>query len=314
MRTVWVLQHDDAEPAALIHTSLQRQNLLPHTLRADRERLPDGLPPECAAIVVMGGPMSVYEQERYPWIERELGLLRLAIDSARPVLGVCLGAQLLAAAGGARVYAGDPPKEIGWGAIKLTAEGRADPLARFLADPNTEVPTTVFQWHGDTFDLPPGAVQLARSMRVPQQAFRLGRAAYGFQFHFEVTEQIIRGWVALWEKDMLAQGVSADDIFSGLKEHLPVLNRRGEELVRAFAALVHASPIQVLSALPPKAEPEAETPRARAATRIGVTTEPVPEAQLVDGQPARTKKSALEEIARARGERPVPKLPRGDTL
>ncbi len=252
MRTVWILQHDDAEPAALIQTVLQRQNLQIVPQRPDREPLPEALPAACAAIVVMGGPMAVYEPERHPWIERELSLLRQALDSARPVLGVCLGAQLLAAAGGARVYAGDPPKEIGWSTIKLTAEGRGDPLGRFLANPNTDEPTTVFQWHGDTFDLPPGAVPLARSMRVPQQAFRLGRTAYGFQFHFEVTEQIIRNWVALWRKEMLAQGVSADEIFSGLKEHLPLLNRRGEELVRAFAALVHASPLQVLAAPAPQ--------------------------------------------------------------
>jgi len=259
MRTVWILQHDDAEPPALIQTVLQRQKLQPTLMRPDQEPLPDALPASCAGLVVMGGPMAVYEPERHPWIERELSLLRQAIETARPVLGVCLGAQLLAAAGGARVYPGEPPKEIGWSEIKLTAEGRGDPLGRFLSNPTTDEPTTVFQWHGDTFDLPPGAVLLARSTRVPQQAFHVGRTAYGFQFHFEVTEQIIRHWVALWRKDMLAQGVSADDIFSGLKEHLPLLNRRGEELVRAFAALIHASPLQVLAAPPPQPaqEPDA---------------------------------------------------------
>lgn len=248
MRTVWIIQHIDAEPPSLIQTVLQRQNLLAVTMRPDQSPLPEQLAADCSALVVMGGTMGVNEQEQHPWIGRELALLRQAIDTARPVLGVCLGAQFLAAAGGANVYPGDPPKEIGWATIKLTPEGHSDPLSRFLANPNTEEPTTVFQWHGDTFDLPPGGVLLAGSARFPQQAFRLGRAAYGLQFHFEVTEQIIRHWVGLWRKEMEGAGVTADEILSGLKEHLPLLNRRGEELVRAFAALIHASPLRVLPA------------------------------------------------------------------
>jgi GMP synthase (glutamine-hydrolysing) len=227
---------------------LERQHLLVATVRPDKTPLPEQLPEDCSALVVMGGTMGVNEQEQHPWIERELALIRQAIDTARPVLGVCLGAQILAAAGGANVYPGDPPKEIGWGTIKLTPEGRSDPLSRFLANPATAEPTNVFQWHGDTFDLPPGGVLLAGSARFPQQAFRLGRAAYGLQFHFEVTEQMIRHWVGLWRKEMESAGVTADEILSALKEHLPLLNRRGEELVRAFAALIHASPVRVLTA------------------------------------------------------------------
>jgi GMP synthase-like glutamine amidotransferase len=276
MPNVWILQHEDAEPAALIHTVLRRQELSLSVLRPDQEPLPERLPADCSALVVMGGSMAVYEQDRQPWIASELGLLRQALDSARPVLAVCLGAQMLAAAGGGRVYPGDPPKEIGWYTVKVAPEGRSDPLARFLADPATEAPTTVFQWHGDTFDLPPGAVRLARSARFPNQAFRLGRTAYGFQFHFEVTEQMIRSWVALWRKDMQAQGVSADEIFAGLKEHLSLLNRRGEELVRAFAALVRASPVQVLS--PPLSAAEGKPAVALAkAGRDGVPGTPTPD-------------------------------------
>jgi GMP synthase (glutamine-hydrolysing) len=242
MRLVWVLQHDDAEPAALIRTALERLELSVLTFRPDRKPLPDALGDDCSALVVMGGPFGAYEQEAHPWIVQELALLREALETGRPVLGICLGAQLLAAAGGANVYAADPPKEIGWQRIKLTADGQKDPLAKFLANPVTGEPTSVFQWHGDTFDLPPGAVPLATATRFPQQAFRLGRTAYGFQFHFEVTEDLIRRWVALWRRDLQDHETTADDILSGLKYHLPLLNRRGEELVRAFGALIHASP------------------------------------------------------------------------
>jgi hypothetical protein len=105
---------------------------------------------------------------------------------------------------------------------------------------------------------------LATSLLYPQQAFRLGRNAYGFQFHFEITEQIIRAWMELWHKDMQSEGVTREDILPLLKEHLPLLNRRGEEIVRAFAALVHASPLQVL----PPSEP-AEAPQAAASPAAG---------------------------------------------
>ena len=242
MRMVWVFQHDDAESPALIRTVLERLDLSVLVFRPDRKPLPQAIGADCSALVVMGGPFGVYEQDAHPWIAQELALMREAMETGRPVLGVCLGAQLLAAAGGANVYAADPPKEIGWHRIKLTAEGQQDPLAKFLANPVTGEATSVFQWHGDTFDLPPGAVLLATETRIPQQAFRLGRTAYGFQFHFEVTEEVIRRWVNLWKRDLQDHETTADDILSGLKDHLPLLNRRGEELVRAFAALVHASP------------------------------------------------------------------------
>ena len=287
MRTVWVLQHIDAEPPALIQTVLERQNLLVATMRPDAKALPEQLPEDCSALVVMGGTMAVYEQEQHPWIAGELALIRQAIDTARPVLGVCLGAQFLAAAGGANVYAGDRPKEIGWGTIKLTDDGRADPLSHFLANPTTDDPTTVFQWHGDTFDLPPGGVLLASSARFPQQAFRLGRAAYGVQFHFEVTEQIIRRWVELWRKEMAAEGVTADEIFSGMKEHLPMLGRRGEEMVRAFAALIHASPLRVLTAPPPEAGAAKRKHRIATPAEIASAQPPTAEDEVTEAAKAK---------------------------
>jgi GMP synthase (glutamine-hydrolysing) len=262
-RTAWALQHHDAEPPAIIQTVLRRQHIHLEIVRPDRTALPRVLPPECSALIIMGGPMGVYDHERLPWIVRELELIRDALDTNRPILGMCLGAQMLAAAGGANVYPGEPPKEIGWSEIKLTSSGRSDPLSKFLANPTTDHPSVVFQWHGDTFDLPSGAVALATSPRFPQQAYRLGRTAYGFQFHFEVTEQHIRHWVTLWRRDLAENGIDPLDVLSGMREHLPMLNRRGEEIIRAFAGLVQASPVQVLREPPPEsidgAPPEGDT-------------------------------------------------------
>jgi GMP synthase (glutamine-hydrolysing) len=137
----------------------------------------------------MGGPMNVDETERYPALAHEVAWLQKAVEAEIPVLGVCLGSQLLAKALGARVYA-NRVKEIGWYDIELVSSAADDPL--FAGSPQT---INIFQWHGDTFDLPAGAVQLARSPQCENQAFRFGKSAYGLQFHLEVTAEIIDDWL-----------------------------------------------------------------------------------------------------------------------
>ncbi|MGB7760823.1 MAG: gamma-glutamyl-gamma-aminobutyrate hydrolase family protein [Bryobacteraceae bacterium] len=139
-------------------------------------------------LIFMGGAMSVNDGLLY--LEREVAWIAQAVEARRPVLGVCLGAQLIAKALGARVYP-NPLKEIGWFEIELTGEGAADPL--FAGARPRE---TVFQWHGETFDLPPGARWLASSSACRHQAFRVGSNAYALQFHLEVTPEMIAAWCA----------------------------------------------------------------------------------------------------------------------
>jgi GMP synthase (glutamine-hydrolysing) len=147
----------------------------------------DHLPVDTAqALVVMGGPMSV--NDPLPWLRQEERYLVRAISSGVPVLGICLGAQLLAKCLGARVYP-MRRKEIGWYPVRLTGAGRNDRLFDGLADEET-----VFQWHGETFDLPDGSVKLAESEICANQAFRHGENLYGLQFHPEVTPEIISSW------------------------------------------------------------------------------------------------------------------------
>jgi GMP synthase (glutamine-hydrolysing) len=148
------------------------------------EPLPD--PAQADGLIFMGGPMSA--NDPLPFIQCEIEILRQALERQQPVLGICLGAQLLARAAGARVYA-NPRKEIGWFDICLTPEGLADPVLGELG-----TPCSVFHWHGETFDLPPGGVWLARSEACRHQAFRIGSNAYGFQFHLEVTPEMIEDW------------------------------------------------------------------------------------------------------------------------
>jgi GMP synthase-like glutamine amidotransferase len=157
-------------------------------LRMDRG---DALPPpgavvDAAGLVVMGGPMSVHDD--LAWLAGERALLRAAVDAGRPVLGVCLGAQQLATALGASVVEGPAP-EYGVGEVHLTTEAISDPV---LGPASTPLPCV--HWHGDTFDLPEGAVRLAGNAAYENQAFRVGDRAYGLQFHVEVTASLVGHW------------------------------------------------------------------------------------------------------------------------
>lgn len=142
-------------------------------------------------LVILGGPMGVYEAARFPHLEIEMEAIRQAIRADKPVLGICLGAQLIAASLGATVTPSHI-KEIGWYEVSLTEDGRADPLLKELADCEW-----IFQWHGDVLEIPKEAVWLASSRACPAQAFRLGEKVYGFQFHLEVDEAMIERWLAV---------------------------------------------------------------------------------------------------------------------
>jgi GMP synthase (glutamine-hydrolysing) len=148
-------------------------------------------------LIVLGGPMGVYELERYPHLIIESRIIREAINRDMKVLGICLGSQMIAHCLGAEVYPG-PKKEIGWYHIELTGDGLKDSFMRRLAA-HPRIGDfwrrfKVFHWHGDTFDLPLGAVLLASSELYKNQAFRYGDKVYGFQFHIEVTKDMLLEW------------------------------------------------------------------------------------------------------------------------
>jgi GMP synthase (glutamine-hydrolysing) len=188
MPEVLVLQHADWELPGYFGDLLAEHGVPARTVRPDLgEPLPDWRAAD--AILAMGGPMSV--NDPLPWLDPEQRLIRDAVTAGVPFLGACLGAQLLASAFGAAVYPGPRP-EYGMHQIATTPDARLDPLFR-------QVPARaqVFQWHGETFDLPIDATPLAESRGYANQAFRLGHRAYGLQFHLEVTADLLAKWLAV---------------------------------------------------------------------------------------------------------------------
>ncbi len=150
--------------------------------------LPDGDALDADLLVVLGGPVGAYETTDYPFLAEEQRLLERRLAAGRPTLGICLGAQLMARALGARVY-GAPAKEIGWAPLTLTEAGHDSVLAPLAQDEGV-----VLHWHGDTFDLPDGAERLASTALCPNQAFRIGTHALALQFHLEVEARDLEGW------------------------------------------------------------------------------------------------------------------------
>jgi GMP synthase-like glutamine amidotransferase len=182
-----VLQHVAWEGPGLIAFEARERGLFLDVRRLDQgDSIPN--PDRVEGLVVMGGPMGAYETDKYPYLAQECRLIRELAHRNRPVLGVCLGAQLLASALGANVYPGQQA-EVGFGSVDLTAEGKQD----FLFEP-VEGPVPVFHRHGDTFDLPARAVLLASSKQYLHQAFRFGSRAYGLQFHVEPDSETWSGW------------------------------------------------------------------------------------------------------------------------
>jgi len=184
---VLIIKHVDIEGPGLIEHCL-KQKAVPHRIICLETGEPLPGPSGFTHIVLLGGPMNVYEEDRYPFLKSEDLFIKEAIQRGKHVLGICLGAQLIAKALGARVTK-SPVKEIGWSEVSLTEEGLKDPL--FSALPKA---FPVFQWHEDTFEIPRWGTLLATSPDVPNQAFQYGDNAYGLQFHLEVTMDMIREW------------------------------------------------------------------------------------------------------------------------
>jgi GMP synthase-like glutamine amidotransferase len=191
---------------------------------------------EISGLLVFGGEMNVDEIERYPYLLTQRELMRRAVDAGLPVLGICLGAQMLARGLDARVYRA-PVRELGFKPVRITEAGQVDPLLAAFHSGDR-----VFQWHEDTFDLPDGAELLAAGDDVQVQAFRMGRNAWGIQFHFEVDAEGVNAWLRVAEPSLeRVWKRSAEELRDELRLYLDVQQQRSQELFRAFAGIVQGS-------------------------------------------------------------------------
>lgn len=203
MARVLVCQHVAAEPLGLLDPMLRERG---HRIRyINFARDPDAEPKldRYQALIVLGGPMQVGQSRRYPHLTTECRLIESALRDDKPMLGICLGAQLLAHVEGAPVGPGPRP-EIGWYTVEPEAATAADPVLSPLAEP-----TPIFQWHHWGFDCPAGASSLATHPDSGCQAFRAGEQAWGFQFHLELDGRLINRWLRLpfYLEDLAGSGL-----------------------------------------------------------------------------------------------------------
>ncbi|MGC2062766.1 MAG: hypothetical protein WA610_07290 [Thermodesulfovibrionales bacterium] len=194
--SVLILKNVQNEGPGTIENYLRNNGTSYRIVDCTSEDIPDD--PDFDTLVMMGGPMSVNQTERYPYLQKEINVAAEYMQGGKKVLGVCLGAQLMARALGALVYTGAEP-EIGWYDIELLDAGLSDTVMTQVAMHQRTGDFVkrfkVFHWHGETFDIPEGAVRLAQSDLYPNQAFRYGMNCYAFQFHLEVTQDMVYDWL-----------------------------------------------------------------------------------------------------------------------
>jgi GMP synthase (glutamine-hydrolysing) len=241
MSKIWVMQHTACETLGTIADALEAQALAWQYVRVFEGKPVPHEMGDAGGLIVMGGPMGVYEQDRYPHLKDELRLIEAALTAGKPVLGVCLGSQLLATALGAAVKKG-PRKEIGWYPVRLSEAASVDRLwsgapREFMA----------LHWHGDVFDLPAGAVNLAYSELTEHQAFRYGNSAYGLLFHLEMTGEMIAEMAAAFGDELREAGGEPSRLAAETAADCRKLEAIGETVFGRWTRLVHEARIAATS-------------------------------------------------------------------
>ena len=215
---IYVLQHHPVENLGTIADALEEAALAWQYVRIHEGH---SVPTEmkgAGGLIVMGGPMGVYQTDRYPFLLEEMRLIEQAVKEDLPVLGVCLGAQIVAAALGAKVAKNPAGKEIGWHPVTMTDTAQDDRLFRGVART-----ITPFHWHGDVYELPAGAVSLSSSDKTPCQSFRHGSSVYALQFHLEVTKESVASMAAEWPRELEREKIDAAEMIESSDKHLPAL-------------------------------------------------------------------------------------------
>jgi GMP synthase (glutamine-hydrolysing) len=228
MRRAFALRHLAFEDLGLLADLLPAVGYEPVYLEAGIDEIAGlGLDRD-DLLIVLGGPISAFDDDRYPFLSDEVRFIERSVRDDVPVLGICLGAQLLARALGARVYAG-PAKEIGFAPVSLTAEGRASCLAVLEKEASP-----VLHWHGDTFDLPAGALRLAMTGLTPNQAFSVGRRTLGLQFHVEAEPRHFERWLIGHTGELAAEHIDVGSLRAEAARRASRLAASGRVLLSAW--------------------------------------------------------------------------------
>ncbi|MBY9079747.1 type 1 glutamine amidotransferase [Paenibacillus sp. HN-1] len=226
------LQHIELEhPGSILEWARSREFEITRTRFFAGDSLPG--PEDFDWLVIMGGPMNIYEEEEYPWLISEKKLIRSAIESGKTVLGLCLGAQLISDVIGGKVTKGPQP-EIGWHTVRWNERAQLHPVFSFFPQEST-----VFQWHYDTFSiLPQEAVVLADSPVCSHQAFLYGERVIGLQFHLENTQELVEGYIRESGHEMKAAAYvqTPEQVLLGSPEHLKRNNAWMAELLARLEA------------------------------------------------------------------------------
>lgn len=232
MKKVLFIQHGDVDKPGLVAEVLAELSI---ELCVVHPYAGEPLPSDASnfdGLVLGGGGQSAYEVELHPYLESECGLIRSALVSKKPVLGLCLGAQLIARALGAKVQRAER-KEIGFFPVTLTRDAAADPMARELPG--------VFgaaHWHGDIFEIPDGSVRLASTALTPNQMFRHGQNCYGFQFHLEMTPALFEELVRDSEDYLVDSGAVPDELIREAREVLPLFEPSARAAFKKWAGFL----------------------------------------------------------------------------
>ncbi len=215
------LSHVTFEDLGTFESPLRIRGFEIENLNASQSHFPLPQAESCDLLVVLGGPIGVYDQQNYPFLKDEIALIARRLEAGKPILGICLGAQLMAAALGSRVYPGRHGAEIGWSPLEAVPD--SNPPAWFA--PLLAPGLSVFHWHGDTFDLPSGALHLAKTAIYPNQAFAIGDSALALQFHPEVTADGLESWYVGHACELHHARIAPADLRNAARKHSAATKR-----------------------------------------------------------------------------------------
>lgn len=225
-----IITHLQQEGSCSLGHSIVERGMRIHTRNSPRNGIDDIDPLRPDLLVIMGGPVGVYQSNEYPFLKQEIEMLQKRIKADLPTIGICLGSQLMAAALGSEVYKGMQGKEVGWKSLALTEDGKGT-STEYLCAPHTNM----FHWHGDTFDLPKNATLLASTDQYANQIYSHGKAL-GLQCHPEVQEHQLQEWFVMFQGDITGDNplIPVDELRKQTSEHIETLNNQARLFFNAW--------------------------------------------------------------------------------